>query len=239
MNYLLSERQKKVRKRIVEISHLRKFTHIGSCLCVVDIIDGIYDIKNKNEKFVLSNGHAAVALYSVLEMKKIITSQVAEGLNIHPDRNPKLGIDVSSGSLGQGLPIAVGFALANRKKHVYCVVSDGECMEGSVFEALRIARMSKLDNLTIVVGANGWGGYSSIVITDLIRMLDGLGYDTKVINGHDSSKIKQALRSRKKGKPNLILAETKSDQLPFLKDLDAHYYLMTDDDYKVAINILS
>lgn len=239
MNYLLTERQKKVRKRIIEISHKKKLTHIGSCLGVVDIIDGIYDIKSKNERFVLSCGHAAVALYSVLETKKIITPQIAESLNVHPDRNPKLGIDVSTGSLGQGLPIAVGFALADRTRRVYCVVSDGECMEGSIFEALRIARLNKLDNLTVIVGANGWGAYCRIDTPDLIRMLDGLGYDTKIINGHDMQKLKQALKSKEKGIPNLILAEIKSDQLPFLKGLDAHYYLMTNDDYKDAMNILS
>lgn len=239
MNYLLTEEQKRVRKRIIEICHFKKFTHIGSCICVVDVINEIYAVKNKNDKFVLSNGHAAIALYSVLEDKKIITSQIAESLNIHPDRNPKFGIDVSSGSLGQGLPIAVGFAFADRTRPVYCVVSDGECMEGSIIEALRIARFNKLDNLIVVICANGWGGYSSIMINDLVRIVDGLGYDTKIINGHDAQKIRQALKSGEKGIPNLIIAETKSDQLPFLKDLDAHYYLMTDDDYKVAMNILS
>lgn len=239
MIYLLSERQKKIRKRIIEICHKRKFTHIGSCLSAVDIIDEIYKVKKTNEKFVLSNGHAAVALYAVLEANGIITPKIAECLNVHPDRNSEHGIDVSTGSLGQGLPIAVGFALADRKRQVYCVVSDGECMEGSVSESLRIARISKLNNLNIVVNANGWGGNGSIPTSDLIRMLDGLGYDTKIINGHDLLKIKQALTSKVMGMPNLVVAETKVDQLPFLEGLDAHYYLMTDEDYKVAMKILS
>lgn len=239
MNYLLTEEQKRVRKRIIEICHLKKYTHIGSCICVVDVINEIYSVKNKNDKFVLSNGHSALALYCVLETKKIISSQIAESLNIHPDRNPKFGIDVSSGSLGQGLPIAVGFAFADRTRPVYCVVSDGECMEGSVIEALRIARLNKLDNLIVVVCANGWGGYSSIMVNDLIKMMNGLGYDTKIINGHDAQKIRQALKNRERGIPNLIIAKTKSDELPFLKGMDAHYYLMTDDDYGVAMNILS
>lgn len=239
MVYLLTDRQKKTRKRIIEICHKRKFIHIGSCLSAIDIIDEIYNIKKKNQKFVLSNGHAGVALYAILEINKIITPEIAESLNVHPDRNPKLGIDVSSGSLGQGLSIAVGFALADRKRQVYCIVSDGECMEGSVSESLRIARMSKLDNLNVVVNANGWGGNGSISTSDLIRMLDGLGYDTKIINGHDLLKIKQALTNGVKGMPNLIVAETKVDQLPFLKGLDAHYYLMTDEDYKAAMKILS
>ncbi len=239
MIYLLTDRQKKTRKRIIEICYRRKFTHISSCLSAVDIIDEIYKVKKTNEKFVLSNGHAGVALYVVLEANGIITPEIAKSLNVHPDRNFKYRIDASSGSLGQGLPIAVGFALSDRTKKVYCTISDGECMEGSVSESLRIARMSKLNNLNVVVNANGWGGNGSISTSDLTRMLDGLGYDTKIINGHDLLKIKQALASGVKETPNLIVAETKVDQLPFLKGLDAHYYLMTENDYKMAMNILS
>jgi len=227
-----------LRKRIIEICYKRKFTHIGSCLSVVDIIDGIYDIKKKSDKFVLSNGHAGIALYAVLEARKVITADIAESLGIHPDRNLKYGIEVSSGSLGQGLPIALGFALGNRDHQIYCVVSDGECMEGSVAEALRIAFLSKLDNLNIIVNANGWGGNGSIDTSYLIRFLEGFGYDAKVINGHDNVKIRQALKSKNKDVPNLVIAETKSDQLPFLHGLDAHYYLMNDVDFQTAMNIL-
>lgn len=238
MNYLFSKRQKNTRRRIIEICFKRKFSHIGSCLTSVDIIDEIHNLKKKNEKFILSNGHAGVALYAVLEKNKLITKEIGEKLNVHPDRNLKLGIEVSSGSLGQGLPIAVGLALADRGRQVYCLVSDGECMEGSILEALRIAYLAKLDNLNVVVNANGWGGNGPIDFTYLVHFLEGFDYDAKIINGHDFEKIRQALQSKTEGVPNLIVAETKSDQLPFLRGLDAHYYVMNDTDYKNAMSIL-
>jgi transketolase len=206
---------------------------------MADIIDEIYKIKKRNDKFILSNGHAAIALYAVLEINKIITPEVTESLNLHPDRNIKLGIEVSSGSLGQGLPIAVGFALVDKNRRVYCTISDGESMEGSIIEALRIARMQQLTNLNVILNANGWGAYSRIYIPDLVRMLDGLGYESKIVDGHDSLKLQQALRTKSKDGPNLIIAETKSDQLPFLRDLDAHYYLMKEEDYLLSMKLLS
>jgi transketolase len=238
MNYLFSESQKSTRRRIIEICFKRKFTHIGSCLSAVDIIDVIYQIKRKEDKFILSNGHAGVALYAVLEKNKVITHETAEALNVHPDRNLKYGIEVSTGSLGQGLPISIGIALANRTRQVYCLVSDGECMEGSVAESLRIAYLAKLDNLNIIVNTNGWGGIAAIDTTYLTQFLEGFGYDAKMIDGHDFIKIKQALQTKAEGTPNLIIAETKSDQLPFLKGIDAHYYLMNAFDYQNAVRIL-
>ena len=238
MRYLFSERQKRIRKRIIEICYKRKYTHIGSCLSAVDIIDEIYKVKKTNERFVLSNGHAGVALYVVLEANGIITSETAESLNIHPDRNSRYGIDVSSGSLGQGLPIAVGMALANRRKNVYCLISDGECAEGSIMEALKIAYIEKLNNLSVIVNANGWGGYGQISLSYLIHIIEGFGYNVEVIDGHDSEKISQSLKQRSKDIPNLVFAETKSDQLPFLNGVDAHYYLMNDVDYKTALELL-
>lgn len=238
MNYLFSERQKKIRKRIIDICYDRKFTHIGSCLSAVDLIDCIYKVKEKDEKFILSNGHAAIALYVILEMNGFIKANDINSLNIHPDRNPKLGIDLSSGSLGQGLPIALGMALANRRKNVYCLISDGECAEGSIMEALRIAYTQKLSNLSIVVNANGCGGYDLISTPYLIRIVEGFGYNVKVIDGHDLEKIEQSLKQNAKDVPNLVFAETKVDQLPFLSSIDAHYYQMNDIDYKNAMEIL-
>lgn len=238
MNYLFSKRQKNIRRRIIEICYKRKFSHIGSCLTSVDIIDEIYNFKKKNEKFILSNGHAGVALYVVLEKNGIITSEIVESFNVHPDRNSKYGIDVSSGSLGQGLPIAVGIALANKKKNVYCLLSDGECMEGSIWEALRISYQQKLKNLYIVINANGFGGYGSVLTPNLIRMFQGLGYKSKVINGHNKFEIKQSLKSKTKDRPKLIVAKTEVNQFSFLKGLDAHYYLMNEEDYKLAMNLL-
>src|SRR3990167_11062130 len=155
----LNSEQKALRLRIIDMSFQRNLSHIGSCLSAVDIIDAIYKVKKRNEKFVLSNGHAGIALYAILEKNKILSPSITKKLNIHPDRNKKIGIDVSTGSLGHGLPIALGIALANRNKHVYCIISAGECTEGSIWETLRIASDKKVSNLKIILNANGWGAY--------------------------------------------------------------------------------
>jgi transketolase len=120
------------------------------------------------DKFVLSSGHAFLALAVVLEKyKKLDAEKLALEHGTHPTRNIEEGIWVSTGSLGQGLPIAVGMALADRKRDVYVVSSDGECAEGSVWEALRIAGEQKLENIKLAVVANGYGGYSKIDVDTL------------------------------------------------------------------------
>src|SRR3989344_5348178 len=120
----LSKEQKYHRKRILEISHEAKTSHLGSCLSVIDIISAIYKVKKKNEVFVLSAGHAAVALYVILEQHNFMKNPSLKNLHVHPDRDTSQGIYVSTGSLGQGLSIAVGIALAvkEKKDNVYCII---------------------------------------------------------------------------------------------------------------------
>ena len=132
----LTSEQKYLRRRIIEISYKAKFSHLGSCLSAVDIIDAMYKVKKKNERFILSCGHAGIALYVVLQKYGMMRDSDISRLRIHPDMNSRLGIDISTGSLGQGLPVAVGMALADRKRNVYCLVSDGECAEGSIWEGV-------------------------------------------------------------------------------------------------------
>src|SRR3990167_2725344 len=169
----LNSEQKKLRIRILELSNESHLSHLGSCLSAVDLIDAIYKIKKKDEKFILSNGHAGIALYSVLEKYGYFKNpNDIKKLNIHPDMNIKHGIYVSTGSLGQGLPIALGMALADRKKNIYCMLSDGECAEGSIWEALRVANENKLYNLKIIINANGWGAYDKINLVSLIKRIN-------------------------------------------------------------------
>src|SRR5476651_512521 len=98
----LSKDQKKLRKRILEISFKSHHSHLGSCLSAVDLIDAVYKIKKPSEKFVLSNGHAGIAWYAVLEKYGYLKNSEIKKLHIHPDRNSKYDIPVSTGSLGQG-----------------------------------------------------------------------------------------------------------------------------------------
>lgn len=200
---------KKLKKRIIEISYHRKLSHLGSALTALPIIAGVYEQKKTDERFILSAGHAHIAHAVVMEHFGII-KDAGENIDkhgIHCER--KGGCDCSAGSLGHGLPIAVGMALADRSKNVYCLISDGECSEGSIWEAFRIIKEQKLYNLKVHLNYNGWGAYKYITEAE--------AWNTpSFVNIHD----------------------TNVEQLPFLKGLDAHYYTMKEDDYKVAMEVL-
>lgn len=205
---------KDLKRRIIEISYRYRKSHLGSCLTAVDIIEEIYNLKKANEKFVLSEGHAGLALYVVLEKHEGADPEyMLNTYGIHPERNEKNGIWATTGSLGQGLPIALGMAIAQRNKNVYCMISDGEAAEGSIWEALRIKTDFKINNLKIYVNLNGYTAYDAI--------------NRKVL-------VKRLLTFC----PDINIRQTNVEQLPFLKGLDAHYYVMTDDDYKKALEIL-
>lgn len=160
-------------KRIIDISYKHKLSHLSSCLTSVNLIDQIYQTKEDDEPFILSNGHAGLALYVVLEEKYGFDAEALyKTYGTHPSRDLLHHIYCSTGSLGQGLPIAVGMAIADRNKNVYCMISDGECAEGSVWEALRIAGELQLENLRIVVNANGLSAYKSVDVDLLERRLN-------------------------------------------------------------------
>jgi len=158
----------KLERRIIDLSYKHKLSHIGSCLSCVNTIDKIFSIKKKDEPFILSNGHAALALYVVLEAYE---GKDAEKLYLkhgtHPNRDLEDGIIASAGSLGHGIGIAVGMALANKDKKVYVMVSDGEASEGSLWESLAIARKYQIENLRVALIANGYSAYDRVDIEDL------------------------------------------------------------------------
>ena len=198
----------KLKQRIIDISYQLQLTHIGSCICCVDTIDKIYSIKKPEEKLVLSNGHAALALYVVLEKYEGIDAEyLYKKHGVHPNRDLANGIHCSTGSLGQGLPIAIGMALANRNKNVYCTISDGECAEGSIWESLTIAKEEKLDNLKIYLIINGWAAYKKINKNYLIKRIKAFDFPVKIV-------------------------KTTVEQYPFLKGLDAHYCKISKEDYE-------
>lgn len=210
-------KNKELKRRIVDISYRHKLSHLGSCLTAVDIINDIYETMHPlqyktgwDERFVLSSGHAGLALYVVLE--KFGWGDAEELFNthgVHPNRDIAHGIYTSTGSLGQGLPIAVGMALANREKRVFCLVSDGEMAEGSINEARNVIRAEQVTNLKLYINNNGWAAYRKVGYYDLESAPD----DVKIY-------------------------QTNSNQFPFLKGLDAHYYTMKEEDYKQALKIL-
>ena len=159
-------------KRLLEITYNEKLIHLSSCISALPIIEEIYNEKKDDEVFILSNGHAGLALYVVLEEKYGIDPvMLLHKHGIHPGKDIDNKLYCSTGSLGSGLPIAVGHALADRTKNVYCMISDGEAAEGSIWEALRFAHVAKLDNLKIYANINGMSAYEYIDIDYLVNRL--------------------------------------------------------------------
>lgn len=239
----LTAEQIQLRRQILEVSHLHHYSHLGSCLTMVDLIYAIHQVKKTQDIFVLSNGHAALAYYAVLEKLGILTRDEADGLMVHPDAWPEKQIMVSSGSLGQGLPIAAGWALADRHRNIYCSISDGECMEGSIWEALRITAEQQLTNLCVVINANGWGAYRTIDLSRLKKQFKALGFAILSAPGHDLVALKSAIKKHQKlaseGKLAVIFAKTQVHQFSFLTGQAAHYQVMSDAEYQLALKALT
>ena len=200
-----------LKKRILEIAYKHKLSHLGSYLSAVGIIDEIYKSKNKEDIFILSSGHAALALYVVLEKYE---GKNAEELFLkhggHPHRDEDDGIYCSTGSLGLGITVAVGRALANKNRKVHVLISDGESAEGSVWEALRFIQESNLTNIEVYVNVNGYAAYDKVDTKYLVNRLEAF-------------------------LPRINIRYTSVNQYPFLKGLNAHYHVMSEEDYKSTL----
>jgi transketolase len=150
-------------RRLLDITYSHKLSHLGSCLTALPIIDRIYRTKGVNDIFILSSGHAGLALYVVLEKYEGRNAeQLLEKHGIHPSKDPENGIWASSGSLGSAILVAVGYALGDKNRDVHVLISDGECAEGSVWEALAFAHRKNLKNLKVHVNINGYSAYDAV-----------------------------------------------------------------------------
>ena len=153
----------KLSKRILEISIKHNLSHLGSCFTALPIIYEIYSKKKLEDKFILSSGHAGLALYVVLEhFYNVNAEYLLETHGIHPERDLENFIDVSTGSLGLGITIASGMALSNPKIDVYCLISDGKGAEGSIWEGLRVLDENEFKNIKVYANINGWAAYKRV-----------------------------------------------------------------------------
>ena len=226
---------KEIRKGIIEQIYNAKSGHPGGALSCADILTVLYFNQmniNENEpkdplrdRFVLSKGHSVAALYACLAQRgffskeELKTFRKIDGkLQGHPDMTKVVGIDMSTGSLGQGLSISNGMALASKLNHdgyrVYCLLGDGEIEEGQVWEAAMTASNYKLDNLCAILD------YNHLQIDGTIEEVKGLeniegkfksfGFNTIVVAGHNIQQLIDAFNSAKliKGKPTIIIAKT-------------------------------
>jgi len=249
---------KQLRVQIMNMSSATGAAHLGSALSCVDMIASLYynildiDPKNPNDpdrdRFILSKGHAATALYSVLAFKgffdKSILSEYSQDggrLPEHPGPKCVPGIEAATGSLGHGLCIGAGIALAakiSKKNYLtYVIISDGECNEGSTWEAALFAPAKKLDNLIVMVDYNKWQatGRSNEVL-GLHPMIDkwkSFGWNVYEIDGNNVnqivdtlSKIKSSIRTNQaNGKPSIIVCHTvKGKGASFMEDDNNWHY---------------
>jgi len=202
-----------LKKRIIEIAHKHKLGHLGSYLSSIEIVDEIYSKMDKDDIFILSSGHASLAMYVCIEKYFGID---AEMLFLkhggHPHRDEENKIYCSTGSLGLGLPIALGRALANPNRKVWVLISDGEAAEGSIWESLKTIYELGIDNIEVFVNINGLCAYKEVdidyITTRLIAFL-----------------------------PKIQLRYTTVEQYPFLKGLNAHYHIMSEDNFKQAMEL--
>lgn len=234
-----------IRKNCLEQSSIKSTAHLGSCLSIVDILSVIYlgFLKLKPWKdrdiFILSKGHAALALYSTLLFKKILTKKNLNSFAYpnsifeeHPNLSIK-GVEASTGSLGHGLPIGCGYAysfarLNKQKRKVIVLLSDGECNEGSVWEAAMFASAKTLNNLTVIVDYNKWQATDRsdqvLDLKSLKNKWEAFNWDVIEIDGHNFTELELALK-KKHNRPKAIIANTiKGKGVSFMEDDNNWHY---------------
>lgn len=240
---------REIRKAIIKMH--QRGPNVGSALSTVDILAVLYfevmRIQSPNDpardRFVLSKGHAVSALYAVLAKKDFISEEMLadyleEGSPLcgHPVKGSVPGIEVSTGSLGHGLPIGAGMALAEKRGagrfRVFVLMGDGECQEGSVWEAAMLASRWGLDNLVAIIDANGWQGYQrveAILPVDTLKAKwEAFGWAVQEVDGHDMDSLRSSFRQIPfyKDKPSVIIAHTvKGKGIAVMEDtLEWHYF---------------
>lgn len=255
---------KEIRQTIVKMVHSANVSHIGAALSVVDILYTLYfkvaniskeNINNPNRDIIiLSKGHASAALYSVLYHKGFLSKETIDKyskdngtLPCHIDKEKSPFFEVSSGSLGHGASLGVGFAIAKKidknTGRVFVICGDGECNEGSIWEALMFASTNKLNNFVFIVDYNkfqGFGATNEVIdqqnISDRIQ---SFGFETYIIDGNNVNQLEDIL-SKNFDKPLAIIANTvKGKGVSFMENkLEWHYKSPNDEQLKIALQEL-
>jgi transketolase len=255
------------KKKIIEISYFKKAHHIGSCLSCVDILVALFfgvmkhsknNLSSKNDFFIISKGHAALAYYLILMKKNFFSEKylmdnflVNNGtLGGHPDKNKKLGIDYCSGSLGHGISVGSGVALSylkdKKKNKVFVLIGDGECNEGMIWEAILFAGHQKLHNLFVIIDYNklqGFGSTTEILnLSSLKKKFENFNWNILEADGHNIQNLIQQFDkiSSFKDKPNLIIANTiKGKGISFMENkFESHYQILGNKDYLQSLKDL-
>jgi transketolase len=255
---------KTMRHKILEISHAcNQSAHLGGGLSMVDIMAVLYgrilryEPNNprweNRDRFILSKGHGVLGYFSALLVSGVIDEETyktfktnGSDLIAHPVMNLDLGIESSNGSLGHGLSMGIGIALAAKKKqcdfNVYVYMGDGECNEGSVWEAVMSAAQLGLDNLTAIVDYNKLqsdGDARQIIdFADLAGKFKSFGWDVQEINGHEIAQVVDAFEApRQPSRPRVLVAHTiKGKGVSFMENNNEwHHNRLTKANYELAL----
>lgn len=255
----------RIRRIVIDQSKRANIGHIGSALSIADLLGALYgEVLNvsgsddpERDRFVLSKGHAALALYAALNLVDAIDEAALDSfatdgsaLGAHPEHVVP-GIDFSTGSLGHGLSMAAGAALAARLAHssrrTFVLLSDAECNEGSLWEAAMFASHHRLSNLVAIVDADGQQalGYTREVL-DLSPLADrwaSFGWDSHEVDGHDVDALMQTIDRLDfdHGPPHVIVAHTTFGKgVSFMESkIEWHYWPMSDEQYEQALRELA
>lgn len=249
----LDARARLLRMRIIETSHRAGIPHLGSCLSCVDILTVLYfsilrlDPSQphaiERDRCILSKGHAAPALFQILAMRGFYPEALLENYGEdggifaeHPPVPAVLpGIEAATGSLGHGLPLALGMALAGRiqQQHyrVYAVLSDGECNEGSVWEAAMLAAAQRVSHLCVIIDFNKWQATGRsrevMALEPLVDKWRAFGWEACEVDGHDLQALLHTLQTfpQHAQKPTAIIAHTvKGRGVSFMEDDNNWHY---------------
>ena len=263
----LKNKAREIRRDIIEEVYSAQSGHPGGSLSIADIMTVLYfnelNIDEKNPKLedrdrlILSKGHCSPALYATLaergffEKEKLKTfRKINSNLQGHPDMNKVPGVDMTSGSLGQGLSVANGIAISgkmdNKNYRVYCILGDGEIEEGQIWEAAMTSNKYKLDNLCVIVDNNNLqidGTIDEVMSSKPIdKKFESFGFYTITINGNDIEEILEAFKKAKdiKGKPTCIIAKTiKGKGIKYMENqVGWHGKAPNEEQYNEAIKML-
>jgi transketolase len=252
----------KIRKIIIEESKRAHVGHIGSALSIADIMAVLFESvlylpgtsNPARDRFILSKGHAALALYAALCLKGLLTRDQLESyccdgslLGVHPEHQLD-GVDFSTGSLGHGLAFGAGVALAARLSgaaahRAFILVSDAECNEGSLWETVMFAAHHKLSNLVAIVDNNGQQALGKtkevIDLSPLGEKWRAFGWNVHEVNGHSVPELESTLRGldTESGPPNVVIANTISGKgVSFMEGkVEWHYMPLSDEQYVQAM----
>jgi len=235
-----------IRKKMIQLALETGHSHIAPALSCIDIIYTLYDdILKSEDRFILSKGHACLALYTVL-LEKGLNPDTSCG---HPDIDVKNGIECTTGSLGHGLPVAVGMAFAKKLKkengNIYVLTSDGEFEEGTSGESLLLASNYKLDNLVVIIDRNKLQAIDFVdnvlPLGNLKQKFEAFDWNVYEIDGHNVLHIGITLmKISKNNKPSIIIANTvKGKGISFMENKpEWHAKLLNKEEMNVAIREL-